>query len=152
MQAPSWHAPLKHVADALAKLQTVGHVPQCAGSVFRFASHPFTTLPSQLPKPALHELSAHTPAEHEALALANEHTVPQPPQFDTLVLVFVSQPFDALASQLPKPALHTGVQRPDTQDVVPFMFAHAVPHAPQLVELVLRFVSQPLFGLPSQLA
>ncbi len=36
-------------------------------------------------------------------------------------------------------------------DVVPLALLQLVPHAPQLVTVVLRFVSQPLFLLPSQL-
>jgi hypothetical protein len=43
------------------------------------------------------------------------------------------------------------LQVPETQLVVPFGFEHAVPQAPQLLALLLVFVSQPLFGLPSQL-
>jgi hypothetical protein len=48
--------------------------------------------------------------------------------------------------------VHTGEQAPATQDVDPFGFVHVVPHEPQLLVLVLRFVRQPLFGLPPQTA
>jgi hypothetical protein len=55
--------PLLHVADALVNVQAVVHEPQCAGSVFRFASHPSVNVPLQLPKPVGHVAATHVPAE-----------------------------------------------------------------------------------------
>jgi hypothetical protein len=43
------------------------------------------------------------------------HAFPHAPQFDTLVLVFVSHPFTAFASQFPYPAAHVGVHAPFEQ-------------------------------------
>jgi hypothetical protein len=79
------------------------------------------------------------------------HAAPQPPQFAVLVFVFVSQPFEALLSQLPNPELHTGAHTPLEHDVVPFTFVQLFPHEPQLVIVVFVFVSQPFEALPSQL-
>jgi hypothetical protein len=72
------------------------------------------------------------------------------PQFVTVV-VAVSQPFLAFPSQLPKPALHVGTQAPAVHTVVPLGFVHASPHPPQCGTEVWVLVSQPLFGLLSQL-
>jgi hypothetical protein len=41
---------------------------------------------------------------------------------------------------------------PSEQLGVPLLLEQTVPHAPQLLMLVCVFASQPLFGLPSQLA
>jgi hypothetical protein len=46
--------------------------------------------------------------------------------------------------------LQTGLQLPDAQLVVPFWFVHCLPHAPQLLVLVLMLVSQPFAVLASQ--
>ena len=77
--------------------------------------------------------------------------MPHVPQFDGDTAVLVSQPFDALPSQLAKPAL----QAPSPQvPPVPHTDAalakvHEVPHAPQL-ETVFRAVSQPSAAMPLQ--
>lgn len=47
--------------------------------------------------------------------------------------------------------LHKGEQTPEIQLVEPLGLVHADRHAPQLLMLLCRFVSQPLTGLPSQL-
>jgi hypothetical protein len=96
--------------------------------------------------------TVHTPDEHAAVAFGSEHAVPHAPQFDTLVWVFVSQPLAPTPSQLPQPATQEGTQAPAVQVVVPWAFVQAAPQAPQLETLVWVFVSQPLLGLPSQLA
>jgi hypothetical protein len=46
--------------------------------------------------------------------------------------------------------VHTGVQIPDTHDVVPWALVQAIPQPPQLFVVVSRFVSHPLTGLASQ--
>ncbi len=66
--------------------------------------------------------------------------------------VFVSQPFWGLPSQSAYPAAHRGTHAPAEHEVVPWSFAHARPHAPQLVTLVPRSLSQPFDCTPSQLA
>jgi hypothetical protein len=61
-------------------------------------------MPSQLPQPALHVPSVQVPVGHVSLALARSQSAPQPPQLAS-VYTDVSQPFDAIPSQLPQPAL-----------------------------------------------
>jgi hypothetical protein len=67
------------------------------------------------------------------------------------VFVLVSQPFVLFPSQSAAPALHEGAQTLFTQLVVPFGLRQRVPHPPQSFVLFVRFTSQPLSGLPSQL-
>ena len=76
--------------------------------------------------------------------------MPQAPQLVTVVIA-VSQPFRALPSQLPKPALHVGTQAPAVQTVEPFGFVQASPQPPQCGTDVWVLVSQPLLGRLSQL-
>lgn len=78
--------------------------------------------------------------------------LPQEPQLKRLVCVFVSQPFAGFVSQLAKPALQfPSVHTPLTQLSLALARSQTVLHAPQSVSvLILR--SQPLSGLPSQLA
>jgi hypothetical protein len=78
------------------------------------------------------------------------HTVPHPPQFVALVVVLVSQPFAALPSQLPKPALHVGTQALAVQVVLPFGLLQGLAQTPQLLMLFVVLVSQPFEALPSQ--
>jgi hypothetical protein len=82
--------------------------------------------------------------------LAKEHALPQPLQFATLVLRFVSQPSETCALQSPNPAVHAIEQAPAVQVGFPFVVEQAAPHAPQFGALVCVFVSQPLPGRPSQ--
>lgn len=63
----------------------------------------------------------------------------------------VSQPLLGSPSQLPAPAPQTGVQTPLMHSVVPLGLLQVVPQVPQLPSSVCRLVSQPLYGLPSQL-
>lgn len=151
LQLPIWHAPPKQDAPALVKLHTVVQLPQWVGLFVVLVSQPLPTLPSQLPKPAEHEMEQ-LPAEQVGVPLADEHAAPHPPQLAVLVLMFVSQPFALLPSQLPKPASHpTSWQVPLAHDSVAFAMSQATPHAPQLVS-VFRLVSHPLVGSPSQFA
>ncbi len=81
---------------------------------------------------------------HEAAALANEHDTPHVPQFDTLVVVSVSQPFAAMPSQSPRPAAQLVTMHiPPEQPGVPPAVMHTFPHEAQLLTLVFRLVSQP---------
>jgi hypothetical protein len=80
----------------------------------------------------LHAAMMHPPPEHAAVAFGSEHTLPQPPQWLTLVLVLVSQPSAGLPLQLPKPGLQPAiVQLPATQPGVPLATEQAFPQAPQ---------------------
>ena len=80
------------------------------------------------------------------------HARPHAPQFSRSVAVLTSQPFVAIPSQLPKPALHVKPQAPAEQVVVALARAgQTFPHLPQWIGLVAKFASQPLAALPSQL-
>jgi hypothetical protein len=151
LHVPSWHAEPLHIAPALAKVQTVPQPLQLATLLVRFVSQPSETWPLQLPNPVEHVIEQ-VPAEHEGVPFVVEQGAPQAPQLVLLVCVLVSQPFAALPSQLPNPALHdTSWHVPVAQEALPLVIAQAVPQAPQL-GVVWRFVSHPLFGLPSQSA
>ncbi len=83
-----------------------------------------------------------------AQSCAVPHTVPHAPQFVLLVVVFVSHPSSAVGDvgmeQLPQPDAHVELQTPAEQVLVAtFVDAHARPHAPQSVALVVVFVSHP---------
>ena len=72
------------------------------------------------------------------LAFANEQTTPQPWQF-VAVLSAVSQPFEAVPSQLPKPALHVMPQVPAEQIDAPFgPLGHWVAQSPHALGSVWR--------------
>src|SRR5262245_49426706 len=71
------HCPLTHDPPAG---QALPQVPQWFASVPMFVSQPLTGLPSQLAYPPLQAPTSQAPPEHVALALANEQTLPQPPQ------------------------------------------------------------------------
>src|SRR5690349_6575935 len=92
LQAPSVHCPPGHDSLALARSQTTPQPPQFA-VVSSGVSHPLFGLPSQSPKPGLHDVSVQLPLVHDEVALPRLQGKPQPPQF-WLVLSGVSQPFD----------------------------------------------------------
>jgi hypothetical protein len=90
-------------------LQFVAQLPQCVASFVVFVSQPFVALLSQLAYPELHEAYVHALlAQPMPLAFCTcaLHIVGHAPQCVASLVVFVSQPFVAFASQLPKPALH----------------------------------------------
>lgn len=92
------------------------------------------------------------PLHVEPLAFTAEHCVPQAPQLFGSVVVGVSQPLKRLVSQSAKPALQLGAHALFTQLLLTVLLsAQAVPHPPQLALLERTSVSQPLFGLLSQL-
>jgi len=84
----------------------VPHAPQCVVLVFVLVSQPLAAMPSQCRSPRRRTPRLHAPIAHAPVPLAGAHAIPQPPQCAALVLVSVSQPFAAFASQLPRPALH----------------------------------------------
>jgi hypothetical protein len=145
-----WQALDAQLVVPWAFVQFVPQVPQFAVVLVRFTSQPVDANPSQLPKPELHEME-HVPLPQDAVPFVLLHAWPQPPQCATVVFVFVSQPFTALPSQFPNPALQLGTQAPEVHCVVPFGLRHCVPHAPQLLRFVFVFVSHPVDGLLSQL-
>jgi hypothetical protein len=89
---------------------------------------------------------------HAGVPLAELQAIPQPPQCATEVVRFDSQPFESLPSQSPQPMSHATTEHvPAAQEPVAWAGAHGMPQVPQFCS-VLRSVSQPFAGLPSQLA
>lgn len=144
-------APAVQVVEPFGLTQPFPQEPQLVRLDCRLVSQPFTGLPSQLAQPAP-QVGEHVPKLHVVEPHEFVHATLQAPQLSRSVLVFVSQPLIALPSQFAEPPLQTGVHVPPTQLVVPFGLRHTRPHWPQWFVVVLRFVSHPLFGLPSQSA
>ncbi len=154
---PEVHDATVHVLAAqlgtpLATAHGLAHAPQFASDVRRSASQPFAAIPSQLPKLVL-QVKPHVAPVHALLAFATAgHAAPHIPQLASDVRVSVSQPFAAIASQLPRPAAHDAtVQIPAAHAAVANGSEHAVAHDPQLATEVRKSASQPLAVLPSQL-
>jgi hypothetical protein len=127
------------------QLWFIGHVtpqPPQLVLVLSALSQPLAILPSQLPQPALHVAIAQLPVAQVAVALVLEQLTPQPPQL-VVVLVGVSQPFEALPSQLAKPALHApSAHEPAEHSAAALAKEHTRPHIPQL-DVVPRLASHP---------
>jgi hypothetical protein len=135
----------------LVKLQALPHVPQCSALVLVLVSQPLPTLPSQLPEPAL-QLMVQAPPPQLGVPFTEEHGEPQAPQWAVLMLVLVSQPLALLPSQLPKPVAQLpSVQTRFGQVSAALAKSQTTPQPLQSL-VVVRLVSQPLFGFPSQLA
>ena len=140
-----------HTPDVQARVppvlvgQTTPQPPQLFTSLVVLTSQPSVRrLPLQSAKPAL-QVPVHALPEHTGVAmLFDEQAIPQPPQLVELVVVLVSHPLVLLPSQLPKPAAHTGEHTLATQlvELVPVV-AHTVPHAPQLLALVVVLTHTP---------
>jgi hypothetical protein len=108
-------------------------------------------MPSQSPKPALHEAILHAPALHAAVAFGSEQRVPHAPQSSAELLTSVSQPFAAVPSQLRNEPLHANEHVLPVHAGVAFAaVAQTFVQLPQCVASDARFVSQPFAALPSQ--
>jgi hypothetical protein len=75
----------------------LSQLPQVSGAL-RSASQPLAELPSQSAKPTSH-FTLQTPSVQVPVPLSGLQACPQPPQWPSAVLVFVSQPFDGSPSQ-----------------------------------------------------
>src|SRR5689334_13004763 len=75
----------------------------------------------------------------------------QAPQCVLLVRMSVSQPLATLLSQLPKPVLHDTPQLLAVHEGVLLFVEHTVVQVPQCRTSEVRFTSQPLLALLSQL-
>ena len=124
LHVPPWQLnPAPHFAP---------QAPQLFPSVFRFTSQPLAALPSQSPKPLVHEATAQLPALHDAVALARLHA-PHLPQLFGSVFRFASQPLAALPSQSPKPVVHVATaQLPAVHEAVALVRLQTVAQPPQL--------------------
>ena len=136
-----WHAPSEQPATTVLSggltLQSVAQSPQCAGSVLRFASHPFAAPPSQSVHP-LSQVYPQVPLVHVGAALAGSpHVVVQLPHALMLLSVGVSHPSDVSLLQSPQPLLQLPIwHAPATHD--PGACANVVV---QLLPHTLQFVS-----------
>jgi len=145
------HVPDEHVAVAFKREQALPQLPQFATLLWVFVSQPFVGSPSQLPHPAT-QVGTQAPVVHVVVPCGFVQPFPHVPQLDVLVWVFVSQPFAGFESQFAKPGEQLpSVHTPLTQLSLAFARSHTVLQAPQSVS-VLMLRSQPLSGLPSQLA
>lgn len=140
--------PVEHDSDACANAQACPHEPQFV-RVVKLVSQPLSGSPSQLPQPPA-QLGVHAPEVQVVLPCAFEQEFPQVPQL-AVVVRLVSQPSPTLPLQLPHPPLHEMEHALSAQDGVPLVALQAVPQAPQLATSLVRFFSQPLLALPSQL-
>ncbi len=152
-QRPTPHTPPVQSTVACGRAaQGRLHAPQFITSVAVRVSQPLLTSPSQSSVPEAHTPMPQAPARHTAVPLGGVgHALPQRPQFDTSVVVTVSQPFVGLMSQSAKPALHEAtVHAPAAHPGAPLLTEHALPQRPQWPVAVRRSVSQPFDGSPSQ--
>ena len=83
----------------------LGQLPQWLTSVCTLVSQPLPGIPSQSAQPPS-QVKSQVPLAHVDVACGREgQLLPQAPQWLTAMSVWVSQPFDAFASQFPQPAL-----------------------------------------------
>ncbi len=119
--------------------------------VSRGVSHPFESIPSQLPKPALHVRIRQLPEAQLAVALARAHDTPHAVQLLSESRG-VSHPLPSEPSQLPYPGLQLMIaQLPVAHVAVALARPQAFRQVPQFVSVVTG-VSQPLASTPSQSA
>src|SRR5436309_1142789 len=117
-------------------LQTVPHLPQLLVSVLRLISQPFTGLPSQSAKPALHDVIWQAPFTHFGLSLVR----------------FASQPSPNSLLQSPNPMLHMPTVQPMLQPPAPLATMQLLPQPRQLSLSPLMSTSHPLATIWSQSA
>jgi hypothetical protein len=137
----NWQVPEAQDAMAFGSEQGTPQAPQF-DSVSIDVSHPLAVTPSQLAHPGLQDAIWQVPVEHVEVALAREHTTPQPPQLLS-VSIEVSQPLSGLPSQSAQPGAQVGTQAPLLQMVVPCALVQLIPQAPQFIG-EFKEVSQPL--------
>src|SRR5689334_5172700 len=107
--------PLEQTETAFARLHVAPQPPQLARLVKTLVSQPLARSLSQLAKGML-QMMPQLPPVQVAVPLVLLQMLPQPPQLLMSPVVLVSQPFAALPSQLPKPALQLAtVQVPPAQ-------------------------------------
>jgi hypothetical protein len=90
----------------------------------------------------------------EPTTFVPEHAVKHAPQWPTLLVRSVSQPFVcSLPSQSPNPGAHDPLHTPPAHvRVDTFALEHAIAHAPQLSGSVAMFCSHPSLARPLQSA
>jgi hypothetical protein len=142
--------PETHIPTAFGGLHAMPQPPQFAVDVCVLISQPFDDTPSQLPQPALQDVTTQLPVEQLSFAFGRLHAVPQAPQLVSEVSA-VSQPLPDMPSQLPYPLSQApSVHVPLAQLSDALVKLHVEPHAPQFIS-VSSGVSQPFAASPSQL-
>jgi hypothetical protein len=152
VQAWMMHLPAEQVAVPFSVKHALPQPPQFATFVAVSTSHPSVALPLQSARVPPHDEIPHTLETQLAVPLPAGQTFVQLPQWSTLLDVWISQPFEASESQSWNPFAHAMEHAPSAHAATPWFVEHGVPHAPQFLMLVLRFVSQPFEARPSQSA
>ncbi len=138
LQRPAVHLPVPP-----ATAHEVVQVPQWAESVIKLTSQPSVAVPLQSEKPATQDASAQLPVEQVEFAFAKAHALPHAPQLLVLVRL-ASQPLAALPSQSANPTLHEAMAHCDPVHLGEALErAQTLPHAPQLLLLLVRSTSHP---------
>jgi hypothetical protein len=116
-------------------------------------SHPFAVMPSQFAKFALHVPMPQTPPLQFEVEFGMLQIIPHAPQLVALDRVSTSHPSTAMPLQSRKPIAHASVHALERQRLVELgRVGHAIPHALQFATSLVRSVSHPFIGLPSQSA
>ena len=148
LQLATAHLPAPQAALALARAHGFLQKPQCAADVSVLVSQS-PGLVSQSAIGAVHDDTTHLPAWQTCPVV---HLVPHLPQLFGSVWALDSQPVSGSPSQSAKPPVHAVNLQPSvSQLAVALGRVQVAPQFPQLVA-VLSGVSQPLLGMPSQLA
>ncbi len=152
--------PPPQVRAMLLVEQTTPQALQLSTSVLRFVSQPLEAIESQSAKPAL-QVKVQAPAEQPmpvALSTVAEQLTRAAQVAPQVAVAFklVSQPLDAVASQLPNPPLQVKVHAPAEQPML-VAFCTEVVQLTRPAQVVpqpavrFRLVSHPLDATPSQL-
>ena len=141
------HTPAEHTCPAP---HACPQAPQFAPSALVFTSQPSAAEPLQFAKPALHAAMAQVLDAQRADAFASTHGVPHDPQCVVALVRSVSQPFDAVPSQSPKPdaqvtTVHARPEQPFTEACAS---AQTVPQPPQLRGSMARSVQYAVAPVP----
>jgi hypothetical protein len=143
------HVPPLHEGVPASEVHTCPHEPQLL-TVSTAVSQPFARLPSQSPKPALHE-GAHAPAMQFVVPFGFTHATVHVPQWSVVVSTFTSQPFEDRPSQSANPGSHANWQAPPWHDAEALPNAQTFPQNRQFAVEVFRSVSQPVPASAPQL-
>lgn len=152
-QLATVQAPALQAAVAFARLHTLPHPPQLAGSELTLTSHPSVASPSQSAQPASHDAIEHVLELHEAVAWAGAQMFAHAPQLRTSDEMLTSQPSTAWPLQSAYPGWQLAItHRPAWQDGVAFSSEQGLAQVPQLFPSVARLISQPSTATPLQSA
>jgi hypothetical protein len=137
--------PSVHVGVALTVEQALPQLPQLDRSVSSVTSQPVDAVPSQSSYPESQLAISHVELVQVGVALASVHWLPHAPQSLTVLLRSVSHGVPRSPSHSARGVVQ--VEYPQTlftQAGVPLVDGQTVPQPPQLLTLLVVFVSQPL--------